>query len=78
MPLEELKKYISSNSHLPNVPSEKEALNKPLNLAEMDVLLLQKVEELTLYTIDQDELIKAQALQIQKMEERLKKLESKK
>ncbi|MFC2138003.1 hypothetical protein ACFLTE_07500 [Bacteroidota bacterium] len=56
-PLHEVEKYITDNKHLPNVPSEAEVKEKGLNLGDMDVILLQKIEELTLYTIEQQKVI---------------------
>lgn len=53
LPLKEVAKYIQKNKHLPNIPSEKEVLKEGLNLGKMDALLLQKIEELTLYMIQQ-------------------------
>ena len=52
MPLNDVESFINANSHLPGVPSEKEIMSKPANLGEMDALLLQKIEELTLYVIE--------------------------
>jgi len=52
LPLNEVESFINANNHLPGVPSEKEVMSKPANLGEMDALLLQKIEELTLYMID--------------------------
>ena len=52
LPLQDVENYISTNKHLPGVPSEAEVLQKGVNLGEMDALLLQKIEELTLYVID--------------------------
>ncbi len=57
MPLKEVEAYIQKWSHLPSIPAEKQVLEDGLNLAEMNKLLLQKVEELTLYIIDQDKRI---------------------
>lgn len=45
--------FVKANSHLPDVPSEKEVMEKGVNLGEMDAILLKKVEELTLYAIKQ-------------------------
>ncbi|MDF1548508.1 MAG: hypothetical protein P1P88_11845 [Bacteroidales bacterium] len=56
--LEDLEKYISMHRHLPGVPSEKEVVENGINVGEMNALLLQKVEELTLYLIEQDKKIK--------------------
>ena len=51
MPLNELEKYIQANKHLPEVPTEKEVSDQGLKLAEMNAVLVKKVEELTLYII---------------------------
>ena len=50
-PLTEVETYIKENKHLPDVPSEKEVKENGIDLAKMDAILLQKIEELTLYNI---------------------------
>jgi hypothetical protein len=50
--LTEVKSYIDRNQHLPDIPSEQEILKDGLNVGEMNKLLMKKVEELTLYLID--------------------------
>lgn len=57
MSLPELKRYISENRHLPDMPSETEVAGDGVSVGEMQALLLRKVEELTLYTIQQQEMI---------------------
>jgi len=57
MPLYELKKYIELNKHLPDIPTEKEVLENDIDLAKMNALLLQKIEELTFYILKQQEQI---------------------
>ena len=57
--LEEVEKFTKENHHLPNVPSAKKIQEEGLKLKEMTNLLLQKIEELTLYTIEQEKRIKA-------------------
>ncbi len=52
MPIEELETFIINNKHLPDVPSEQEVKEKGVNLGQMDAILLQKIEELTLYIIE--------------------------
>jgi trimeric autotransporter adhesin len=52
MMLAELQKYISQHRHLPGIPSAEEVGEKGLHVGEMQVQLLQKLEELTLYVID--------------------------
>jgi len=50
-PLDSVETYIQKNSHLPNVPSAQEVSEKGINLGNMDAILLEKIEELTLYNI---------------------------
>jgi len=52
--LEEIKFYIDRNKHLPEVPSASEMEKNGIPLGEMNMLLLKKVEELTLYVIEQN------------------------
>ena len=84
MPLDELEKFILTNKHLPTVPKAEEVVKTGIDLGQMNSKLLEKVEELTLYTIDINkknlELEKAKAKQdtvIQTLIERLEKLENK-
>lgn len=51
--LETLDKYIKENKHLPEIASAEEMKKDGINLSEMNIKLLQKIEELTLYTIEQ-------------------------
>jgi hypothetical protein len=60
--LKEVEAFYKANKHLPGVPTEKEVMGKGINVAEMTSTLLQKVEELTIYTV-----------QLQKENEELKK-----
>lgn len=50
--LTELETYVTTNKHLPGVPSAAEVADKGIETGEMNKILLQKVEELTLYMID--------------------------
>jgi hypothetical protein len=59
MPIAELEKYIAKNRHLPDVPSEKEVKAKGVDLLQVNKDLLRKVEELTLYIINQEKRLKA-------------------
>jgi hypothetical protein len=52
--LEEVQNYIKKNGHLPNIPSAKEVEENGIELGKMNKLLLEKIEELTLYIIDQE------------------------
>lgn len=48
----EVEKFITDNKHLPDIESAKQMQENGLNLGQMDMKLLQKIEELTLYMID--------------------------
>lgn len=58
-PLHELEKEIQSLKHLPGIPTAKEATENGIPLGEMQVKLLQKIEELTLYVIELEKEVKA-------------------
>ncbi len=55
--LNEIESFIKDNHHLPNIPSAQEIQENGFHLGEMNNLLLQKVEELTLYIIEQNKRI---------------------
>lgn len=61
MPLSELRHFVTTYHHLPNVPSAQDYQQNGVDLGEMNRVLLEKTEELTLYILQ--------------LEERLKKLE---
>ncbi|PXX95172.1 hypothetical protein DF185_22600 [Marinifilum breve] len=50
--LSEVEQFITTNKHLPDIPSAKQMEENGVGLSEMNKLLLQKVEELTLYVIE--------------------------
>ncbi len=53
-PLSEVEDFIAANKHLPDVPSESEVMEGGINLGSMDAVLLRKIEELTLYILEQE------------------------
>jgi hypothetical protein len=55
--LSEVEGFIKQNRHLPDIPAEAEILKEGIDLAKMNTLLLKKVEELTLYVIEQEKKI---------------------
>ncbi|HEX7905822.1 MAG TPA: hypothetical protein VF487_18250 [Chitinophagaceae bacterium] len=57
--LSDLEKYIQENKHLPEVPSATEIEKNGLDLGDTQATLLKKIEELTLYIIEQDKRIQA-------------------
>ena len=75
--LEEVEEHIKANGHLPEIPSEAEVTENGINLGEMNAKLLQKIEELTLYLIEQNKENQAQQERIERLEEKLNQLESK-
>ncbi len=52
---QEVAEYLKQNKHLPEVPSAKEMEKTGVNVGEMNMILLKKVEELTLYMLKQQE-----------------------
>lgn len=56
--LTEVETFIKENKHLPEIPNAEEMQKEGMSLSEMNTKLLQKVEELTLYIIDQEKRIK--------------------
>lgn len=67
LPLNELEMFIQKNKHLPEIPSEKDAIKNGIELKEMNILLLKKIEELTLHTIQQQKLIDQMQKDIEKI-----------
>jgi hypothetical protein len=60
--LQSVESFIKTNNHLPGVPSAEEVKEKGIDLGDNQTILLKKVEELTLYIIDQDKkIVKLQA-----------------
>ncbi len=72
--LEEVENFILENSHLPEIPSAKEFEQNGIMQSEMNMSLLKKIEELVLYTIQQEKKIKSQDEKIDKLELINKKL----
>jgi len=66
--LQELSAYIEAYHHLPEVPSATELEANGLQLKEMNLVLLQKIEELTLYTLEQQKEIETLKEKVSKIE----------
>jgi hypothetical protein len=87
MPLNEVKKFIAKNGHLPNVPSATEIEADGVNLGEAAKTSMEKIEELTLYLLEinekienqdvvlkeQQKLLEAQKLEIEQLKAKLNK-----
>ena len=70
-PLSEVESYIKTNNHLPEIPSTADVTKNGIDLAETQALLLQKVEELTLYMIEQNK-------KVERLERKVKRFSHKK
>ncbi|MGB3076463.1 MAG: hypothetical protein WBB36_14135, partial [Chitinophagales bacterium] len=67
--IDEMQSFIKCNNHLPGIPSAAEMNEKGIDVGEMQKMLLQKVEELSLYVIslkEQNDLLNAKVEQLNK------------
>jgi hypothetical protein len=70
--LNEVETYIKANSHLPEIPSAKEMTQTGMLVSEMNLSLLKKIEELTLYAIEQNKKLMLLETQIKELKENKK------
>ncbi|WP_418498517.1 hypothetical protein [Flagellimonas sp.] len=75
MSLEEVQTYIKEYGHLPNIPSASEMEANGIQLGEMNMKLLEKIEELTLYVLELKSDSKKTNALIEKQDKRIKELE---
>ena len=68
MPLSDLKSFVKEYHHLPEVPTENDIMTEGIEIGDMQGILLKKIEEMTLYILQQQE-------QIDKLEQRINELE---
>ena len=66
--LSEVKSFIQENKHLPEIKSAQEMQENGVSVSELQIQLLQKIEELTLYILQQEERIRQQDLRIKALE----------
>ncbi|MGB0521986.1 MAG: hypothetical protein ACPGJS_03455 [Flammeovirgaceae bacterium] len=74
--LEEINQYIQENKHLPNIPAAAEIEKEGMDVGKLNVLLTEKVEELTLYTIQQNEQLKTQEAQLNQQQAQMDQLKA--
>ena len=67
--LNEVERFIKSNQHLPEIPNAQEMQQKGMGLSEINTKLLQKIEELTLYLIEQDKQLESLKLNYLELKE---------
>ena len=77
MSIEQVEAYIKEHGHLPNIPSAEEVKKEGLSLGEMQVKQMEKIEELTLYTIEQQRLIQQQQQMIELLKKQVEAIEEK-
>ncbi len=73
-PLAEVDRFIAANGHLPGVPSAAVVAETGLDMTQMQMAQLEKIEELTLHTIAQDREISAQRVEINAQRAEIAKL----
>jgi hypothetical protein len=73
--LNEVERFIKDNKHLPDIVSAEEMTENGLELGKMDIKLLQKIEEMTLYMIDFKKEMDNMKEENQKLKERIVELE---
>jgi hypothetical protein len=67
--LDELAAFVAENKHLPNVPSAAEIEKNGINMRGFSFALLEKIEELALYTLQQEDTIRALQSRLDQLEE---------
>ncbi len=73
----EVEQFIKINKHLPEIPTEAEVKENGISIGEMNAKLLQKIEELTLYMIEQQKQINEMKEQNAILTNEVEKLKSK-
>lgn len=72
--LSEVEQHIKTHQHLPGIPSRQEVKEQGIDLGEMDRKLLQKIEELMLYTIAQQKQIDSLVAANKRMEAEMQRI----
>lgn len=72
--LEDVEKHIKEKKHLPEIASAKEMEKEGVNVGDFQIKLLQKIEELTLYSIEQNKKLKNQSQEIERLQVQNKEL----
>jgi hypothetical protein len=71
--LSEVESFINQNNHLPGIPSAAEVEKKGIDVGNNQAALLKKIEELTLYTIQQDKELKSLKQEMAELKALIKK-----
>lgn len=76
MPLKEVEQFVMTNKHLPGIDSAEKLAANGIDVAEMQSKQMEKIEELTLYIIDQEKKIEAQNKAIDKNTQEIEMLKA--
>ncbi|MFC7526938.1 hypothetical protein ACFQRK_23480 [Parapedobacter sp. GCM10030251] len=74
--LAEIEAYVKEHKHLPEIPSAADIKKDGLDLAEMNLLLLKKVEELTLHLIEKEKQLEKQGKALAKSMEEISRIKA--
>ncbi|AEA42122.1 hypothetical protein [Fluviicola taffensis] len=76
LPLNELEMFLLKNKHLPSVPSEKQIKEEGIDVSEMNVKMMEKIEELTLYLIQQNKVLEKQSKELEVLKAEIERLKN--
>ena len=74
--LPEVEEYINQNHHLPNIPSAQEVSDKGIDVGAMNIKFMEKIEELTLYLIEQNKNLTEQTKKLEALKRKNVELEN--
>lgn len=75
--LQEVEEYIKRHKHLPEVPTAEEVKKEGVDIGDTQVLLLKKIEELTLYLIGQNKKLEEQRIKIELLQKQVNEINKK-
>ena len=78
MSLGEVEKYIKEHKHLPGFPASSDVESEGMKVGEVNTVMVEKIEELTLHAIQQQKLIDSLLKLVEEQNTRLEKLEKSK
>ncbi len=74
MPLNEIEQFVAINKHLPGIESASQLVKNGIDITEMQAKQMEKIEELTLYAINQNKAIESQNKEIEELKLQIKML----
>lgn len=75
MPLQEVESFTKEHKHLPEVPSASDIARNGMDLTEMNLVLLKKIEELTVHAIEQEKRLENQEARLEAQSKVILRLE---